>query len=83
MIPKTREEAIAFLRKVMGPPMRKLTGKEYEQTMLLLTLVGPYKETNNQRSITEYYAMGGKEYRLHYFEGEQELEVIEDDIQQD
>lgn len=82
MMPKNREEAIAFLRKVLGPPMRKITGKEYDQTMVLLALVGPYKETNNQRSMTEYYSLAGKEYRLHFFEGETELEVIEDDIQQ-
>lgn len=81
MTPQTKEEAIAFLRSIMGPPTRKIEGKEFSDTMLLLKLVGPYKETNNQRSITEYYNMGGKEYRVHYFEGDTELEVIEDDIQ--
>jgi hypothetical protein len=85
---KTKAEALAFIRKVMGPATRKIEGKEFNDTMLLLMLVGPYKETNNQRSSTEYYKMGGKEYRLHYFpEWESndkpcipEMEVIEDDI---
>ena len=49
---KTKKEAQAFLRKVMGPPTRTLEGKEREQILLLLSVMEPFKETNNQRSWT-------------------------------
>lgn len=68
---KTKEEAQAFIRKIMGPPKRQLEGKERDQVMLLLTMMEPVRETNNQRSWCAEYNMGGKRYDVHYFPGEE------------
>lgn len=57
----------AFMRSVMGPPSKKLEGKEKEQAMLLLALVEPFKQTNNQHSWTDYYMIGETEYHATYF----------------
>jgi hypothetical protein len=56
-----------FMRKVMGPPMKTLEGKEKEQTILLLQMIEPFKETNNQQSWTDYYMIGDTEYQVTYF----------------
>ena len=63
----TREEARAFLRKVVGRPTRELEGKEKEQILLLLAMMEPFKETNNQHSWTEYYMIGNQEYHVTNF----------------
>ena len=60
-------KAKAFLRSVMGPPMRKIDGQEYKDIMLLLKMIEPYKSTNNQHSMTDYYKLGGKEYHSTWF----------------
>lgn len=57
----------AFMRKVMGPPYKTLEGKDKENVLLMLALVEPYKETNNQQSWTAYYNVGGKEYHVTWF----------------
>jgi hypothetical protein len=64
---KTKEEARAFLRKVMGPPSRTLEGEEKEHILLLLTMMEPFKQTNNQRSWTDYYMIGETEYHVTSF----------------
>ena len=66
----TPEQAKAFIRKVMGPPSQTLEGKEREQILLLLEMVEPFKETNNQRSWTSYYMIGQTEYHVTSFENE-------------
>ena len=63
----TKEEARVFLRKVMGPPTRTLESKEKEQILLLLAMIEPFKETNNQRSWTSYYMIGETEYHVTTF----------------
>jgi hypothetical protein len=63
----TKEEAKAIIRKVMGPPMRILEGVEKEQILMLLAMVEPFKETNNQRSWTSYYTIGDTEYHVSTF----------------
>lgn len=63
----TPEEAQAFIRKIMGPPRRVLEGKEKEHVLLMLKLVEPFEETNNQHSWTACYKIGDREYHLHYF----------------
>ena len=60
----------AFMRKVMGPPMKTLEGKEKEQAILLLALIEPFNATNNQHSYTEYYMVGETEYHVTSFPGE-------------
>ena len=79
----TKEEARAFIRKVMGPPKRKLEGEEKEHMLTVFRLIDPIRSTNNQRSFTDEYVHAGKMYDVHYFEGEVEVEeYLEDDIQQ-
>lgn len=66
----TPEEARAFIREIMGPPRRTLEGKEKEQILLLLEMIDPFKETNNQHSWTEYYMIGETEYHVTTFSSE-------------
>ena len=66
----TKEEHRAFLRKVMGPPHRDLEGEEYNHVMLILALMAPYKQTNNQHCWTDYYRMSGNEYHVTHWPGE-------------
>ena len=73
----TVEEAKTFLRKVLGPPHRTLAGKEKEQILLLIAMMEPFKETNNQHSWTEYYRIGETEYHVTNFPNE---EVIVDQL---
>jgi hypothetical protein len=61
---KTKEEARAFLRKVMGPPHRTLEGEEFNHVRLILALLEPYKQTNNQHTWTDYYKVGDIEYHV-------------------
>jgi hypothetical protein len=74
------ERLKAFMRSVMGPPTLELEGKEKDDIMLLLTMVEPFKETNNQRTWTDYYMIGETEYHVTYFDDEVILErVLKDD----
>ena len=76
----SQEQAQAFLRKVMGPPTKTLEGKEKEQILLLLSVMEPFKETNNQRSWTSYYIIGETEYHVTTFPGG---DIIVDEILKD
>lgn len=64
---KTKEEARAWLRKVMGPPRKTLEYKEREQILLLIAMIEPFNATNNQHSFTEYYMIGTTEYHVTTF----------------
>ena len=74
---KTKEEARAFIRKVMGPPRKTLEGKEREQILLLLAMMEPYSASNNQHSWTECYMIGETDYHVTTFPGE---DVIVDEM---
>ena len=63
----TKEQAQAFIRKVMGPPHKTLEGKEREQVLLLLALMEPFEASNNQHSFTECYMIGNIEYHVTTF----------------
>ena len=77
---KTPEEAKAFLRKIMGPPRRVLEGQERDETLMLLKLVGPVAESNNQRTMTEVYELNNRVYHITYgLEDEPLVEEIEQD----
>ena len=67
----TKEEARAFLRRVMGPPKRRLEGTEHDNMMLLFTITEPVCETNNQHSWCAEYNIGGQQYDVHYFPNEE------------
>jgi hypothetical protein len=77
----TKEEAQAFLRRVLGPPHRTLAGKEKEQILLLIAIIDPYKATNNQHSYTEYYMIGETEYHVTTFPGDDQVvdEMLNED----
>lgn len=67
----------AFIRSVTGPPSITLEGKEKEQTLLLLALTEPFKETNNQHSWTQYYMIGETEYHATYFPKDKNSPIID------
>jgi hypothetical protein len=74
---KTKEEARAFIRKVMGPPKKTLEGKERENILLLLAMIEPYSASNNQHSWTECYMIGETDYHVTTFPGE---DIIVDEM---
>ncbi len=79
----TKDEAKAFIRRVMGPTKRILEGQEKENMLTLFRLIEPVESTNNQRSFTDEYLHAGKTYYVHYFGNDIEVEeVLLDDIQQ-
>ena len=56
MIERTPEQARAFIHKVMEPARRELQGKEREQVLLMLAMLGRATWTsNNQHSYSEDY----------------------------
>ena len=73
-----------WYRQLHGPNLKELVGKEAEQMLIVLTLVEPYKSTNNQRTSTDFNEHAGKEYRVTYGLGDDPLvEEVLYDIQQD
>jgi hypothetical protein len=70
-----------FLRKVMGPERRVLTGEEYNHILLIMNLTEPVRSSNNQRTMTDEYRIEGKRYDATYgLEDTPEIaEIAEDD----
>ena len=66
-----------FLRQVMGRPHRTLEGQEKDKINTLLTLIEPFKSTNNQHSMTQYFMLGKTEYHVTMFVGENTVIVDE------
>jgi len=75
------EETKDWLRKIMGPPKRPLSGTEYDHVWLILQLTEPTGTSNNQHSWTDEYYVGGKYYDVHYFPNEEPIieEILKDD----
>ncbi len=69
---KDPERLKVFLRQIMGRPYKTLEGKEKEQTILLLQMLEPFEQTNNQQSWTDCYMIGETEYHVTYFPGSDE-----------
>lgn len=75
---KTKEEAQAWIRELLGPPRRRLEGEEHDKVWLMLQMAEPVRETNNQHSWCAEYNIGGIMYDVHYFPNEEPfIEVIE------
>lgn len=76
------EQARAFIRRVMGPPSKKLEGKEKNDIILLLAMLEPFKETNNQHSWTEYYMIGETEYHVTSFPDDEVIveEMLKEEV---
>lgn len=72
----TTKDIPIHLKKLLGLHSRELKGKEYEQVWMLLQLIKPYAESNNQRSWTDSYKLNGKEYDVTY--GITETPIIEE-----
>jgi hypothetical protein len=66
----------AFMRKVLGPPRRRITGVEYDHMMSLFALVKPDRESNNQRTWTDEYSVCGKNYHVTF--GLEDNPIIEE-----
>ena len=73
----TKEEAIAWLRRIMGPPRREILGKEKEQLMLLFQMMEPFEQTNNQHTWTDSYKIGNTTYDVTFIDDEVIVEEIE------
>jgi hypothetical protein len=65
-----------FMRKILGPDRRKITGQEHDHMLTVFQLIEPIESSNNQRSWTDVYQHAGKTYHVHYFEDETEIEEI-------
>ena len=59
-----KDEATAFLRKVMGPPAREIKGLERDQVLTMLALLEPTHALNNQRYWTDVYQVGKIRYNV-------------------
>ena len=58
-----KQEARAFLRRVIGSPRRELEGEEREQVLLMLAMLGgPTATSNNQHSYSEDYVHAGRHW---------------------
>ena len=79
-IRKDPEKLKKFLRAVMGAPRRTLEGKEKNDIILLLALIEPFEQSNNQHSWTDYYRIGKTEYQVTNFP---DSEVIVDEMLKD
>ena len=55
-----------WMQQVHGDSYRELKGKEADQMLVILKLVGHYSDTNNQRTHTYFYRYNEKEYRVTY-----------------
>jgi len=60
------EKLKEWIRQIHGPETRELEGKEAEQMLVILTLVGHYADSNNQRTHTYFYEHAGRRYRVTY-----------------
>lgn len=70
-----------FLRDVIGPETRILTGDEYNHILLIMGLTEPVSSSNNQRTWTDEYVIEGRRYDITYGldDTPEIVEVIEDD----
>jgi hypothetical protein len=72
------EYAKALLKKILPAPKRMLEGKERENILLLMKIVGPVAKSNNQRFWYEKYVIGSKVYTVTY--GVEDQPIIEEHL---
>lgn len=78
--PKTKEEAVALLKRLgLFKKRRRLEGEERERVLTMLRMMGPGEQTNNQRVWTESWRVGNIEYNYHSCAEFEELEEVTDD----
>lgn len=61
---------------IIRPNERTLEGDEKRSMFLILSLLDPYMQTNNQRFITDHFKYGDKEYHVTFFDADN-FDVIE------
>ena len=61
---RTKEEALALVRQIMGRPCRELEGQERDQLLTMFSLMEPEKAFNNQHTWTDVYMIGKTEYHV-------------------
>lgn len=74
----TPSSAYDFLVKagIIRPNERTLEGEEKRSMFLILSLLDPYMQTNNQRFITDHFKYGDKEYHVTFFDADN-FEIVE------
>lgn len=60
------DTAVRLAKEVLGPPRRTIFGEEFEQLMMIFSLLEPIEISNNQQCITETYVYAGKTYNVCY-----------------
>jgi hypothetical protein len=79
MLPKTKEEARAFLKSIGAlKNYRYLVGDERKQVETMLQLV-PYTESNNQRFWCRSWIVGNITYNHYSGSGLDDLEQVTED----
>lgn len=75
---RTKAETYDLLVRagIIRPDERTLEGQEKAEMNIILSLLTPYKNTNNQRFITEYFKYGDLEYQVTAFD-ENDYEIVE------
>jgi hypothetical protein len=56
---------------------RELTGKEYDNIMLLLKFIDPDKESDNQHILCEEYTLNSSRYQILYWESQEKPMLLE------
>lgn len=80
MKPRTAEQAREFLKQLgLLKKRRTIVGQEREQTLTMLRLMGPGRQSNNQHIWTESWQVGNVEYNYHVGEEIDELEEVTED----
>jgi len=77
---KDPETARRFLKGLgLLKKRRVIKGKEREQVLTMLRLLGPGEQSNNQHVWTESWRVGNIEYNIHSGDEFEELEEVIDD----
>jgi hypothetical protein len=72
------EYAKNLIKKIMPKPVREIKGKEKEHILLLIKLIKPTTESNNQRYWYEEYIIGEKIYHITY--GVYDEPIVEEEL---
>ena len=59
-----KQQAMAFVKKIMGAPAREIKGLERAQVLTMLALIDSTESFNNQRYWTEVYKVGNIRYNV-------------------
>lgn len=78
----TPEQARAWIREVIGPSKRTLEGKEREDMLLMLALIEPVSNSNNQHAWTDVYHVGKQVFHVTSFSASGD-DVVEEILPED